>query len=104
MKARSSFQVKALQQVLGLMSAASVPAPNVQWVDGSRESYEKVKWEFSPTSRIEAYLYNDAAGFMRNGAEWTSFEAADYRSPEELLEAFVVELRKVIEASRSPSS
>jgi len=60
---------------------------------GKTETYFKATAE-GPNHALEVYVYQDEAGYMLDGKRWTIFEKPDYRSENELLEAFLKSLRE----------
>jgi|SRR6266403_2109000 len=67
---------------------------------GKRETYFKTTAE-GPSHALEVYVYQDEAGYMLDGKRWTIFEKPDYRSENELLEAFLKSLRgKLLEIAK----
>jgi hypothetical protein len=60
---------------------------------GKTGTYFKATAE-GPGHALEVYVYQDEAGYMLDGKRWTIFEKPDYRSENELLEAFLKGLRE----------
>ena len=83
------FQRDALKTLMAAMLKCKGVTPTAQWIDGQKESYWRVSCGCEYASAFEAYIYNDEAGIMRHGDEWTAFERPDYGSADDLIAAFV---------------
>jgi hypothetical protein len=46
---------------------------------------------------IDIYIYSDEAGFMINNKDWVICEKPDYSSQEELINNFLLKLRKQLQ-------
>jgi hypothetical protein len=96
----NEFQQHALQEVEYLLGTLPhVDSTPFQEVTGKRETYLKGNIKGSKYI-LEVYLYEDEAGYFLNGRtwfpwkKWIIFEKPDFSSQEELLQAFLVDLRK----------
>jgi hypothetical protein len=92
----NTFQRQALRKIQDALSPAGDGAPNLTWEEGDGESYWRITWN-TDDGTIDAYIYDDEAGIMRNGSDWTAFENPDYRSPSDLLTSFVAKLHEIVE-------
>jgi hypothetical protein len=63
-------------------------------VIGKKESYYYTTCNIKNYS-VEVYVYEEEAGFMINGNNWTICEKPDYDSEEKLLESFLEKLRNI---------
>ena len=89
----NDFQWSALQRATSavLDSGFVFLAPCAE-VIGRKERYFKCVVERAGT-QLEIFIYDDEAGVMRNGDDWTIFERPDYDSDEALLSSFEKVLR-----------
>ncbi|MBK9694530.1 MAG: hypothetical protein IPO76_03930 [Elusimicrobia bacterium] len=54
---------------------------NFEPIQGSKESYFKAEFSIQDRRLLEVFIYEDEAGFMVGGKEWTICEKPDYSSP-----------------------
>jgi hypothetical protein len=95
-RAPTTFQSEALCRAAAVGESAGVlNPPEKEWIEGKEEGYGKLTWRLSPATTLEAYVYTDEAGVMVN-QEWTVFEEPDYRTQQDLLNAFVSHLQNVL--------
>jgi len=90
----SGFQERCLEECGNIFR----PIPVLRYGDfekivGKTETYFRATVE-GPNHALEVYVYQDEAGYMLDGKRWTIFEKPDYRSENELLEAFLKSLRE----------
>jgi len=64
-------------------------------VDGRRETYFIIQFP-RRSDILELFIYADEAGVMKNGKEWTVFEATDFGKSDELIDALVQEVSKTL--------
>jgi len=95
----NAFQREALRKTREELRLPDDHAPTLTWEEGVRECYWRLTWR-KDDETIEAYIYSDEAGIMRNGKDWTIFESPDYRLPSDLLAAFVARLRQMVDSAR----
>ena len=89
----TDFQKNALQEVENLLgSILRLERGIFQEVVGKRETYLKATVK-APQHVLEIYIYEDEAGYLLEGGEWTIFEKPDYSSSGELLGTFLASLR-----------
>jgi len=90
----TAFQREALRKI---QEDLHLPerTPNVTWEEGEGESYWRITWKIDDET-IEAYIYDDEAGIMKSGNDWTAFERPDYRLESDLLAAFVAKLDQMV--------
>lgn len=90
----TDFQKNSLQDVENLLrSIPNLECGGFQEVVGKRETYLKATAK-APRHVVELYIYEDEAGYLLEGGEWTIFEKPDYSSSVELLGAFLSSLRE----------
>jgi hypothetical protein len=91
--ALSKFQTDRLQECENLFEKfPNLEHSGFQEVVGKRETYLKATVK-APEHVLEVYIYEDEAGYLLEGGEWTICEKPDYSSPSELLGAFLAGLR-----------
>ncbi len=92
--ALSKFQTDGLQECKNLFEKfPNMEHSDFQEVVGKRETYLKATVK-APQHLLEVYIYEDEAGYLLEGGEWTIFEKPDYSSSGELLNTFLVRLRE----------
>ena len=90
----TGFQERALEECRNIFRQIPVLRyGDFEKIVGKRETYFKATAE-GPNHGLEVYVYEDEAGYMLDGKRWTIFEKPDYRSENELLEAFLKRLRE----------
>jgi len=62
---------------------------------GGSETYYKAFLKVKKHT-IELYVYDDEAGFMIDGQDWTIYEQPDYPSGDQLVSTFITGLSKTI--------
>jgi hypothetical protein len=90
----TDFQKISLQEVENILrSTPNLECGDFQEVVGKRETYLKATAK-APRQVVEIYIYEDEAGYLLEGGEWTIFEKPDYSSSGELIETFLASLRE----------
>lgn len=90
----TDFQKSSRQEVEDLLrSIPNVECRGFQEVVGRSETYLKATAK-APQHIVEIYIYEDEAGYLLEGGEWTIYEKPDYSSSGELLETFLTGLRE----------
>ncbi|OGW51435.1 MAG: hypothetical protein A2V62_03355 [Nitrospirae bacterium RBG_19FT_COMBO_58_9] len=90
--ALTNFQRDALHEVQNLFaSTPNLELSSFQEVVGKKETYLKATVK-AAQHILEVYLYEDEAGYLLEGGEWTIFEKPDYSTSSELLGAFLASL------------
>jgi hypothetical protein len=90
----TGFQERCLEECRNLFRL--IPAlryGDFEKIVGKAETYFKATAD-GPHHLLEVYVYEDEAGYMLDGKQWTIFEGTDYRSQNELLETFLKSLRE----------
>jgi hypothetical protein len=89
----AGFQERCLEECRNIFR--QIPAlqyGNFETIVGKAETYFKTTAD-GPHHALEVYVYEDEAGYMLDGKRWTILEKPDYRSEDELLQAFLKSLR-----------
>lgn len=90
----TSFQERCLEECKNIFT--QIPAlrySSFEKIVGKAEMYFKATAD-GLHHALEVYVYEDEAGYMLDGKRWTIFEKPDYRSGDELLQAFLKSLRR----------
>ncbi len=95
----TDFQKNLLRDVESLLgNIPHLERGAFQEVVGKRETYLKATVK-APRHVVEIYIYEDEAGYLLEGGEWTIFEKPDYSSPDELIRTFLASLREKLGAT-----
>jgi hypothetical protein len=78
-----------------MSSSNPIRGISTQRGDGKRESYNIVQFVRGEDT-VELFIYVNEAGIMVNANDWTIFEAPDFESEEELIEAYAQHLRTLL--------
>jgi len=90
----TGFQARCLEECRNILRQIPVlRSGDFEKIVGKAETYFKATAE-GPGHSLEVYVYQDEAGYMLDGKRWTIFEKPDYRSENELREAFLKSLRE----------
>ncbi|MBK8275058.1 MAG: hypothetical protein IPK92_04260 [Nitrospira sp.] len=90
----TDFQKSSRQEVESLLrSIPNCEGGGFQEVVGRRETYLRTTVK-TLQHIIEIYIYEDEAGYMLEGGDWTIYEKPDYSSSDELLMSFLKGLRE----------
>ncbi|MGH9199420.1 MAG: hypothetical protein ACRD1T_27280 [Acidimicrobiia bacterium] len=64
-------------------------------VTGKHESYYKAEVHAGARS-LGIFIYDDEAGFLIDGKDWSGFEKPDYRDSADLIDAFSSSVRRTL--------
>ncbi len=90
----TDFQKSLSQKVESLLlSIPDLEDGGFREVVGRRETYLRTTVK-TLQHIIEIYIYEDEAGYLLEGGDWTIYEKPDYFSSDELVMSFLKGLRK----------
>jgi hypothetical protein len=91
----NDFQTKCINQCKVLFAQYPfLGESNFEPIQGSKESYFKAEFSIQDRRLLEVFIYEDEAGFMVGGKEWTICEKPDYSSPDHLISGFIEKINK----------
>ncbi|HBH61356.1 MAG TPA: hypothetical protein DDX85_06390 [Nitrospiraceae bacterium] len=93
------FSRKCIERCRRLLKEALGKETEFEKVIGKSETYDKATIDVSHY-KVDIYVYEDEAGFMVDGKDWTICEVQDYSTAEELMESFISKLEKYITANK----
>lgn len=85
-----------------ILIAAGVQFIGPKTVHGKGESYDLVEFSLGER-RLQLFMYSNEAGILVDEATWTPFEAPDYKSNDQLAEAFAKRLAAMTGAAKRES-
>lgn len=88
----TKFQNECLKRFKSLLSEFSIVYSDYKRVKGKSEDYCYSTLNFN-SQFIEVYIYEDEVGYMINKKEWSIFESPDYATKENLINAFIDDLK-----------
>ncbi len=84
----TAFQEKCISTLNAAREAMGKSAVEFCPVEGRAQKYLLAKVKHRDES-FDIYIYEDEAGFMKNGTDWTIFERPDFSCDKKLIESFV---------------
>jgi hypothetical protein len=91
----NEFQRKLFKAITEARASAAKSSLSFSLVRGKKQDYFVAKVAGSGQS-FDVYVYEDEAGCMKNGTEWTIFERPDFSDEDQLIDRFVTHLKSVL--------